>query len=486
MKSLIGILILLATVSVAHADPTAGTNQPPTAYGQCWGYQPGTGGDFCLNDGSASFWQKYIGDVINDTRGTPQCSPTNTSLCGHLEVTGLQNHTFFGTPTDGQTFCYQASTQHFIPCTPGTGGGVNPGTQNQIGYYAAAGSVISGNINTTDSLGNMGVSGVLTVNNSQAVSNGPDIDILKDNIGSATIRFQTGNSSFPWRFQGTGYSGNSTQWQLSNGSNLLAECWAGTGVGSFFTNTCGFQQPSGGSPLHLIRVSDISPSGELISAESNGATTGGSGQEFWSIDANGFEHFWGSSSGNITIQPQAASGTYNLNLPTTAGSSGQVLTSAGGGSSPMTWSSVITTITGGTCAAGDVVSAVSSAGAVTCTQKTDPFVCGTIVAPTASQVLCDIPITKAETIPTSCTGSQAVSTATATGTATFTINKIHAGATTSAGTVAWSASGTTGAFTCASPTSFAAGDMLQVVAPSSPDATLAGLGITISMNAGAL
>lgn len=47
--------------------------------------------------------------------------------------------------------------------------------------------------------------------------------------------------------------------------------------------------------------------------------------------------FGGSSSGVVTMQAQAAAGTYNLNLPTTAGNSGQVLASAGGGSSPMTW-----------------------------------------------------------------------------------------------------------------------------------------------------
>jgi len=45
----------------------------------------------------------------------------------------------------------------------------------------------------------------------------------------------------------------------------------------------------------------------------------------------------GNTSGTITIQPQAAAGTYNFNLPTTAGTSGYLLTSAGGGGSPMTW-----------------------------------------------------------------------------------------------------------------------------------------------------
>ena len=47
----------------------------------------------------------------------------------------------------------------------------------------------------------------------------------------------------------------------------------------------------------------------------------------------------GSSSGVVSVLPQAAAGTYNFNLPVTAGTSGYVLTSGGGGSSPMTWSS---------------------------------------------------------------------------------------------------------------------------------------------------
>jgi hypothetical protein len=45
----------------------------------------------------------------------------------------------------------------------------------------------------------------------------------------------------------------------------------------------------------------------------------------------------GATSGTITIQGQAAAGTFNFNLPTTAGTSGYVLTSAGGVASPMTW-----------------------------------------------------------------------------------------------------------------------------------------------------
>jgi hypothetical protein len=45
----------------------------------------------------------------------------------------------------------------------------------------------------------------------------------------------------------------------------------------------------------------------------------------------------GVTSGIVSILPQAAAGTYNLNLPTTAGTSGQVLTSGGGSSTAMSW-----------------------------------------------------------------------------------------------------------------------------------------------------
>jgi hypothetical protein len=48
----------------------------------------------------------------------------------------------------------------------------------------------------------------------------------------------------------------------------------------------------------------------------------------------------GTTSGLITIGPQAVTNTYNFNLPTTSGIAGQVLTSQGGGSSAMTWNNI--------------------------------------------------------------------------------------------------------------------------------------------------
>jgi hypothetical protein len=52
----------------------------------------------------------------------------------------------------------------------------------------------------------------------------------------------------------------------------------------------------------------------------------------------------GATSGVVTVQPQAVAGTYNYNLPTTAGAAGQVLTSQGGGASAMTWTTLVANI----------------------------------------------------------------------------------------------------------------------------------------------
>lgn len=48
--------------------------------------------------------------------------------------------------------------------------------------------------------------------------------------------------------------------------------------------------------------------------------------------------FSGNTSGLVTIKPQAVAGTFNFNLPISAGTAGQLLQSGGGGSTAMTWS----------------------------------------------------------------------------------------------------------------------------------------------------
>lgn len=82
----------------------------------------------------------------------------------------------------------------------------------------------------------------------------------------------------------------------------------------------------------------------------------------------------------------------------------------------------------------------------------------------------------AASFPSGLTGSYAKANTAATASTTVTIKKNGA----SVGTLAWAASGTSGTFTFSTATSFAAGDVLQLVAPSTADATLADIGITLA------
>ena len=79
---------------------------------------------------------------------------------------------------------------------------------------------------------------------------------------------------------------------------------------------------------------NIAASGSPVAGTINASSTISSGVAGSSI---GGYNVSGNTSGTISILPQAAAGTYNFNLPTTAGNVGEVLTSAGGVGAPMTW-----------------------------------------------------------------------------------------------------------------------------------------------------
>ena len=99
----------------------------------------------------------------------------------------------------------------------------------------------------------------------------------------------------------------------------------GTPAGS--TNDIQFNNAGsfGGGRCTMDSSSNVSCAGSMTTG-SGGGTTG-------SVALSG------ATSGTVTIQPQAVAGTYNFNLPTSAGTSGQPLLSAGGGASPMTYGS---------------------------------------------------------------------------------------------------------------------------------------------------
>lgn len=127
----------------------------------------------------------------------------------------------------------------------------------------------------------------------------------------------------------------------------------------------------------------------------------------------------GSSSGLITVQPgSSTAGTYNFNLPTTAGTNGQILTSGGGGASPMTWSAggSSSSVTPGTTtvvgATAPCVLENSTSTTLACTAETGT---GSFVRATSPTLVTPALGTPASGVATNLTGTAASLTA---GTAT--------------------------------------------------------------------
>lgn len=66
----------------------------------------------------------------------------------------------------------------------------------------------------------------------------------------------------------------------------------------------------------------------------------------------------GSTTGVVTLQPPASFTAYNWNFPATAGTTAQVLTSAGGAAAPMTWTTLAPSATTDTTNAANITSGV--------------------------------------------------------------------------------------------------------------------------------
>jgi hypothetical protein len=94
---------------------------------------------------------------------------------------------------------------------------------------------------------------------------------------------------------------------------------------------------------------------------------------------------------------------------------------------------------------------------------------------TNSQVLLRINLARSVTFPASATLSQATASAAATASTTFTFKKNGS----SFATVNYGAGNTNGVFTQASSSTFVAGDLLEIDGPSTADATLADVGLTL-------
>lgn len=96
--------------------------------------------------------------------------------------------------------------------------------------------------------------------------------------------------------------------------------------------------------------------------------------------------------------------------------------------------------------------------------------------PTASEVVCYLKAVRAFKVPANFSGSVAGASVAATSSTTFQVQRNGS----SIGSFAFSASATTATFSSSAETTFNAGDVLTIVAPATPDATLSNLYLTLS------
>jgi hypothetical protein len=90
------------------------------------------------------------------------------------------------------------------------------------------------------------------------------------------------------------------------------------------------QAVAAGSVLGNATGASAAPSATAAPVLGVASTTSGSLALYSAASANA-----------VTIQQEGATSAYNFNLPNTAGTSGQVLTSGGGGATAMTWATVL-------------------------------------------------------------------------------------------------------------------------------------------------
>ena len=165
----------------------------------------------------------------------------------------------------------------------------------------------------------------------------------------------TSSTQYEW---GTGASCS------SGGTSLISSCTSGLpcnlsqGVTIYFTGgspTNGQQWQiltgAGGTTGEVIQAGLAQSSNSLWTVESNSAVP------YWAISANGNLRGYDSSGVNYVgiTAPGTLSSPYPFNLPANAGSTGQVLTSAGGGTSAMTWTTLAASATTDTTNASNII-----------------------------------------------------------------------------------------------------------------------------------
>jgi hypothetical protein len=281
--------------------------------------------------------------VTNYGAGTVTLTPTVSNICGVVTKAITQNSSIWVVSDGANWQCFQAST-----AAGGTPGGAN--TQVQYNNSGAFGG--SANLTWNSPALTVGVAGATTGQLNLTGAASGTITVQGQAAGAGTYNFNLpttagianqpllsgggGGAAMAWGFR----SGNTTSFVTTTGNLTSGDCAKFDGSGNLVDNGggCGSVVAGSTSQVQFNVSGALSASAHLIWAQP-ALTIGLTGS------STGQLNLTGSGSGKITIQGQAAAGTYNFNLPITAGASGQPLMSGGGGASAMGWGFVTGTTT---------------------------------------------------------------------------------------------------------------------------------------------
>jgi hypothetical protein len=181
----------------------------------------------------------------------------------------------------------------------------------------------------TVDLGTSTVLGVLTVPNggTGAATFTPNLPL----IGNGASAIAQGSSS-----------GNTTKFATVTGAFTPGDCVSIDASGNVVAAGGACTTGGGGGTVAASTIGQVPVYTAATTVTGNPALTSSAGALTVGVPNTtlGTITLEGNASGAVTIQPQAVAGGWNFNLPTSAGTAGQVLTSQGGGSTAMTWTSV--------------------------------------------------------------------------------------------------------------------------------------------------